>query len=169
MPTIMFRRWTAAALGLALIATACSADATALSVEEYAVALQEVEADFDSGAPDLRSPDADRSEYPLGGDLVAANSLYMKYEERLDGWRAIFPPPEMSELHIQLVAALDAVQEEVGEYLGENAMAGDDFDFDSIGPAVEPFLRDAAAACRELRVALEGADAGVVFADSCDF
>ncbi len=165
----MFTRWTAAAIGLALVAAACSADSTPLTVEEYATALQEVESDFDSTSTDLSDPESNRDEYPLGGDLVAANGLYMEYEERLDGWRAISPPPELSELHVQLVAALDAVQEEVGDYLGENAMAGNEFDFDSIGPAVQPFLRDAAAACRELRAALEGADAGVVFADSCNF
>lgn len=75
----------------------------------------------------------------------------------------------MSELHRQLVEALDAVQSEVGEYLGEHAMTDDDFDFDTIGPAVGPFLHNASAACRELRAALEDANAGVVFVDSCNF
>lgn len=154
---------------MTLVAGACSADPTALTIEEYAAAMQWVEKGFESDSPDVGGPDADRDDYPLGGDLVIADHLYMKYEDRLNGWRAIAPPPEVSELHVQLVEALDAVQEEVGDYLGHHAVSDNDFDFDSIGPAVEPFLRNAAAACRELRAALSDADAGVAFADSCNF
>ena len=163
----MLVKWFVAAVGMALIAAACSADPTALNVEEYAVALQAVETDFDSAAPDPSGQD--RTEYPLGGDLVAANDLYMYYEDRLDGWRAITPPAEMTELHIQLVEALDALQQEVGDYLGEHAMTGSDFDSATIGPAVGPFLSDAVAACRELRSALSDAGAEVDFVDSCNF
>jgi len=165
----MLLKWLAVVVGLAVVAAACTSDAAALSVEEYAAALQEVESDFDSATPDVSEAEADPDEYPLGGDLVAANSLYMKFEERLAGWRAISPPPEMSKLHTQLIAALDEVQREVGEYLGEHAMTDGDFDFDTIGPAVEPFLANASAACRELRAALEEADAGVVFVEACEF
>jgi hypothetical protein len=164
----MFGKWLATTIGFALVAVACSADSTSLTVEEYVVAMQAVESGFVSEAPDPGQPE-DRDLYPLGGDLVVANVLYMYYEERLDGWRAISPPSEVSDLHSQLVDALEAVQQEVGEYLGEQAMSTNDFDFDSIGPAVRPFLRDASVACRELRSALSDAGAEVEFADSCDF
>ena len=165
----MLVKWMAAGVGLALVAAACSADVSALSVEEYAVALQQVETDFESNTLDPAAQEANGDRYPLGGDLVAANELYMKYEDRLNAWRAISPPPEMSELHRQLVEALDAVQSEVGEYLGEHAMTDSNFELASIGPAVAPSLRSASAACRELRAALEDASAGVVFVDSCNF
>jgi hypothetical protein len=167
--SIMFGKWLATTIGFALVAIACSADSTSLTVEEYVVAMQAVESGFVSDAPDPAGQPEDRDQYPLGGDLVGANVLYMYYEERLDGWRAISPPSEMGELHSQLVDALEAVQREVGEYLGEQAMSANDFDFDSIGPAVRPFLRDASVACRELRSALSDAGAEVEFADSCDF
>ena len=165
----MLGRWLAATVSLALVAAACSAESTPLTVEEYAAALQAVESGFVSEAPDPLGQPEDRDQYPLGGDLVVANDLYMEYDGRLAGWRALSPPPQLAELHGQLVDALDGVQREVGMYLAEHAVSDNDFDFDSIGPAVGPFLNDAAVACRELRSALEDAEAEVEFAESCTF
>jgi len=64
---------------------------------------------------------------------------------------------------------LEAVQQEVGEYLGQEALTGGDFDFDTIGPKVEPALREAGGACRALRAALADAGVSVAFADACGF
>jgi len=165
----MLGKWLAATITIAFVAAACSAGSTSLTVEEYAEALQAVESGFLSEAPDPLGQPQDRDQYPLGGDLVVANTLYMEFQERLVGWRAISPPMEMNELHGRLVDALEAVQQEVGRYLGEQAMSEADFDFDSIGPAVGPFLLDASRACVELRSALNGAGAEVEFADACNF
>lgn len=57
----------------------------------------------------------------------------------------------------------------VGEYLGGEAMTGTDFDFDTIGRVVSPFLREAAIACRDLQSVLREAQADVEFAADCNF
>jgi len=167
----MLGRLLVASSALALVAVACSSEPTTapVTIDEYAEAMQAVESRFAAAAPDPEGQPEDRNRYPLGGDLVFANDLYTILEERLSGWRAITPPPSVAEFHDRLVDALDAVQHEVGEYLGSEAMTGTDFDFDTIGAAVAPFLRQAATACRDLHSALRDARADVAFVGDCNF
>jgi len=165
----MSGKWLAASSILAFVAVACTAASAELTLAEYAEAMQRVESQFRSDAPNPAGRPEGRDQYPLGGDLVIANELYMEFERRLAGWRGIIPPPSVSQLHDELVAALDAVQSEVGEYLTDEAMTGTDFDFDTIGPAVEPFLETASVACRDLRSAVRASGADVDFADNCNF
>lgn len=165
------RLWRAftAALGVALLASACSSNSPALTVEDYATAIGTVESRFVAQGVDARQQPGDRDPYPLGGDLMMAGELYMQFQERLNGWRAITPPPEITDLHERLVDALTAVQREVGGYIGEKAISEGDLDFASIGPAVRPFLVDASEACVALQAALIAAGAPVTFADGCEF
>jgi len=164
-------KWLIATVVISFVAVACTADSTPRTVDEYAAAMQAVESEFQAEAPDPSGQPEDRNRYPLGGDLVVANELYMYLESRLAGWRAITPPPSISPLHDRLVYALDAIQHEVGKYLGEQAMTESDFDFDfdTIGPAVAPFLREATAACRALQSALHDTRTDVDFVDNCNF
>ncbi len=154
----------------AIVAAACGASAPAtLTVDEYAEAMQRVETEFDAESPNPADDPADRDRYPLGGDLVVANELHVAFQKRLAGWRAIQPPPELAALHEELVAALEAVQQEVEKYLTEQAVQEGTLDFDTIGPKVEPFLSSAADACRALRSALLERGARVDFAANCQF
>lgn len=155
--------------GLAIVAAACSADAEPMSLHEYAAAMQAVENSFVADAPDPSAGGVEVGQYPLGGDLVMATVLYSEFERRLAGWRAITPPASVARQHDRLVAALDAVQREVGDYLGGEAMTGTEFDFGAIGGAVGPFLQEASGACRELRSVLIDAGAPVRFAGNCNF
>ena len=165
----MIAKWLGVLLLFALVAAACASESAPMTLDEYAAAMQVVEASFLSDAPDPQGQPEDSDVYPLGGDLVAANALFSEFERRLDGWRAINPPSSIAGLHDRLVEALDAVQRTVGDYLGSEAMAGSDFEFSSIGGVVGPLLRDATTACRELQTAIADAGADVDFAENCDF
>jgi len=164
-------RWVVAFVALALVAAACGggSDTTPLSLEGYVEAMQAVEVRFAADTPNPAEETADRDGYPIGGDLVAANDLYMEFEARLDGWRAVTPPESLKPLHEELVGALDAVQAAVGKYLGDEAISNTDFDFASIGSKVSPLLTAAGAACRELRTAARDAGADLEFTGDCEF
>ena len=162
-------RWAGMLVAFAGLAAACSSDDSAMSVTEYADALQAVETAFLEQAPNPADNPEDRDQFAVGGDLTAASILYSEFEERLSGWRELRPPPELEESHSELVAALDAVQDEVGKYLAESATETTDFDFDTIGPKVGPLLFNARAACLELDTALDGVGASVDFAQNCRF
>lgn len=165
----MVAKWLGVLLLFALVASTCASDSAPMALDDYAVAMQAVETSFEGDAPDPLNQPEDRSGYPLGGDLVAANALFSEFDKRLDGWRAISPPTSIAGLHDRLVEALDAIQRAVGDYLGSEAMAGTEFEFSSIGSAVAPFLQKAVAACRQLRTAIRDAGAKVDFAGDCDF
>ena len=165
----MVAKWLGVLSLFALVAAACTSESAPMTLDEYAAAMQVVETSFLSDAPDPAGQPEDGGQYPLGGDLVSANALFSEFDSRLDGWRAINPPSSIALLHDRLVDALDAVQRAVGDYLGNEAMAGSDFEFSSIGGVVGPLLRDATTACRELRTAITDAGADVDFVEDCDF
>ena len=81
-----------------------------------------------------------------------AGIVYMEFEERLTGWRSIEPPSNLERLHTELVDALGALQEEVGEYLAKSATETGDLDFDTIGPAVVEVHGDEADATGYSRI-----------------
>lgn len=165
----MSGRWLAVLTLFALLAAACTSESAAMTLDEYGAAMQAVETSFAGDGPDLAGPTENQDQYPLGGDLVGAYELYSKFENRLAGWRAITPPSSVAELHERLVGALDAIQSQVGDYLSSEAMTGVEFEFESIGLVVGPFLRDATTACSDLQSALQASGVSVAFAGDCGF
>ena len=137
-------------VGFALVAGACSSSgAQAATIDEYVMAVAEIETTFDAATPDASEP---LPEFVTGGDLVAASEIYVAYERRVQGWSAITPPPALRAAHEALVTALETFQDEVGTYLNEAGLKGEDFDFASIAehPEISTLLEEAGVACTAL-------------------
>jgi len=146
-------------VGFALVAGACSSNrAQTITIDEYATSVAEIESSFNAATPDASEP---LPEFVIGGDLVAASEIYFAYERRVQGWSALTAPSALSKPHRALVTLLVAFQDEVGAYLNEAGLKGEDFDFASIGehPEIRTLLEEAGVACTEL--VATAADLGV--------
>ena len=156
-------------IAVALVAATCGGEddgTSPLTLAEYTAELQAIEAEFQVDAAD--DPDS-RGPYPIGGDLVAATELYMAYDERLASWQALAPPTEVGDAHTRFVDALATFKKELGDYLMDEALEADDFDFGAIAPKVASYIEAAVAACRDLESALVNAGAEIEFEDNCTF
>jgi hypothetical protein len=169
---VRVRRFTRALVfiaAFALVAAACGDDSTPLTFDGYVAEMRAIGDDFlgedqEQAEPLSEAPD----EYPIGGDLVGATELYTAYENLLDDWRNVGPPPELVDLHTELVDALDVLQRDIGDYLMDEALEGGDFHFATIGAKIGRQLHAAESACKGLHQALAERGAGPVFGD-CTF
>lgn len=157
------------ALLLVVALSGCSsATVDAGTMAEYAEAMQAVEIRHGE-SPNPGAVDDDREAYPLGGDMVGALELFSAMEDRLAGWSAIQPPEEAAPLHNNLTAAFTALQDEVSDYLYDQAMSNPDFTFRSIGVVVRPLIIQTTQTCRELSNFLAEQGTPVAFFDDCAF
>ena len=140
------------ALASLLVAAACSSgDQQPVSLAQYQDEMQAIENSFEERGGEIQGELG--SAYAINSDLVTAASLHGLFQDRLEGWRSLEPPPGVAELHNQLVAKLALVQEAVGDYVGTSSMEGEEFAFESIAqhPEIRMYLSEASDTCRQLR------------------
>jgi hypothetical protein len=156
--------------GFAVVAAGCGSGVSdeILTAEAYVASMQAFEESFRSGLPDPNAEDPTDEDYPLGGDLVFATKLYGAYEDLLAGWESVSPPEEFEALHTEMVDALDGLQKAIGSYLGDEALASGELNFQALAGKFRSELLTVRSACARLQGLLDQSDAGKVFSD-CTF
>ncbi len=139
---------------LALPATACTA----------------VDGDGDGAAPDSLSVHAYAStvteimtragseeNYPVGGSTVRTATIFLAIEKNLADLKAVPAPSAIRDEHSEVVARIEAVQDEVARYLQHHGVQGDDISLNDIisDADINPLLLDARTACIELGAKLD--------------
>ena len=155
---------------LAVLSAACGDDdAAPMTLEDYVAEMDAVSTRFFVEAGPDEGPPSEGA-YPLGGDLVAATELYTSYDDLLAAWNSLVPPRRVASLHADLVAALDRLQEKVGDYLMDEALEAGELEFETIGRKVNAEILAASQACLALRRAIgeAGHDDTAIFGD-CEF
>lgn len=140
---------------MALPATACTAvdgdgDGAApdsLSVHAYASTVSEIMTRAGSEA-----------NYPVGGSTVRTATIFLAIEKNLADLKAVPAPSAIRDEHSEVVARIEAVQDEVARYLQHHGVQGDDISLNDIisDADINPLILDARTACVELGAKLEG-------------
>ena len=140
---------------LALPAAACTAvdgdgDSAApesLSAHAYATTVTEIMTRADS-----------EENYPLGGSTVRTATIFLTIQENLADLKAVPAPSAIRDQHLEVVARIEAVQDEVARYLQHHGLQGDDISLDDIfiDADINPLILEARAACVELGANLNG-------------
>ncbi len=145
---------TAVFLLLALPAAACTAvdgdgDGAApdsLSVHAYASTVSEIMTRAGS-----------EENYPLGGSTVRTATIFLAVEQDLADLKAVLAPSAIRDKHLEVVARIEAVQDEVARYLQHHGVQGDDISLNDIfvDADINPLILEARAACVELGAKLD--------------
>ena len=153
-----FSHASAALVVVAVVAVSCSSGddgaSEELTLKEYTAAMSAIAHHIPGEA--TTPEQAPVRAYLLNGELVFATELFTTVQGELESWEDLKPPAGIADLHVALVTAVDDVQGRVGTYLQESALAGEDFEFASIGRHEESSrsLDAAHQACAELTAGL---------------
>ena len=142
-------RVTVLFLLLALWVTACttvdgdgdSAAANSLSVHEYA-----------STVADIMARAGSEENYPVGGSTVRTAMTFLAIDDNLADLKAVPAPSAIRDEHSEVIARIEAVQDEVARYLQHHGVQGDDISLDDIlfDADINPLILEARTACIEL-------------------
>ncbi len=145
---------TAVFLLLALPAAACAAvdgdgdgaEPESLSVNAYATTVTEIMTRAGS-----------EENYPLGGSTVRTATIFLTVEQDLADLEAVPAPSAIRDQHLEVVARIEAVQDEVARYLQHHGVQGDDISLNDIfiDADINPLILEARAACVELGAKLD--------------
>ncbi|MCH8129999.1 MAG: hypothetical protein IIC70_08885 [Acidobacteria bacterium] len=147
-------RITAVFLLMALSATACTSvdgdgagtAANPLSVHEYASTVAEIMTRAGSG-----------ENYPIGGSTVRTATIFLELEKNLADLKAVSAPSAIRVEHSEVIARIEAVQDEVARYLQQHGVRGDDISLNDISfdADISPLILEARTACIELGAKLD--------------
>ncbi len=143
---------TAVFLLLALPVAACTdgdgdgAASESLSVHAYATSVTEIMTRAGS-----------EENYPLGGSTVRTATIFLTIEKNLADLKAVPAPSAIRDKHLEVVARIEAVQDEVARYLQHHGVQGDDISLDDIfvDADINPLILEARTACVELGAKLD--------------
>ena len=152
---------------LLAVGAACGDGTGTLSLASYSVDMQGVETEFLADSLDHGAPEGE--DYPIDDELVYFTHAFESLEKRVEGWKALSPPPDLATEHQLLVFTMEEVQRIVLEYAQQAALGGDDFAMAEMAVDAEVVASSAAwrAACRDLAERAILLEAPIAFAGSC--